>query len=240
MLRWLMAGLLLVLPGTAHADGFTPEQRAEIVQVLRDALRMDPSILREAVAAVQQDDAAREQLAAKDSIAAQRTALADPADPSAGNPAGDVTIVEFYDTRCPYCRRMLPTMAALVQSDPGIRIVYKDMPILGAASTMEAHALLAAQRQGGYLQLQDALMRAPSPPTADSLRAEADHEGLDGAMLLRDMADPAIKLRLDANIRLASTLHIEGTPAFVIGQQLIPGAVNLPELQKIIAGERRH
>ena len=238
-MRWILAGLLLTLPMLARADGFTPAQRAEIVQVMRNALRTDPSILRDAIGVLQQDDAVQQTAAAHAAIAAQHAALANPADPSAGNPAGDVTVVEFYDTRCPYCRRMLPTLAALLQADPGVRLVYKDMPILGPASTTEAEALLAAQRQNGYLKLQDALMRTPTLPTPDSLRAEADRLGLDGTRLLHDMADPAIKARLDANIRLAGELHIDGTPGFIVGTQLVPGAVDLAELQKVVADARR-
>ncbi len=236
MLRPILAGLLLVAPA-ARAESLTSSfnraQRAEIVQVVRDALHADPSILRDAVAALQQDDAARSL------ISAEHAALSDPADPIAGNPAGDVTVVEFYDTRCPYCRRMVPTIVALLQADPGVRFIYKDLPILGPASVMESQALLAAQRQGGYVRLQDALMRTTGQPTPDSIRAEADRQGLDGERLLRDMADPAIKARLDANIQLARTLHIEGTPALIVGQQMIPGAVNLADLRKAVADARR-
>ncbi len=238
MLRSILACLLLSVPASARAEGFSQPQRAEIVQVLRDALHTDPSILRDAIAALQQDDAARQDAAARSLVSAQHAALSDPADPAAGNPAGDVTVVEFYDTRCPYCRRMIPTLAALLLADPGVRLIYKDLPILGPASTMESQALLAAQRQGGYTRLQDALMRSTGQPTPDSIRTEADRQGLDGDRLLRDMADPAIKARLDANIQLAQTLHIEGTPALIVGQQMIPGAVNLADLRKAVADAR--
>ncbi len=239
MLRSILASLLLFTPLAADADSFTQDQRAEIVQVLRDALHTDPSILRDAIAALQQDDAAQQDATVRSVIAAQHAALSDPADPAIGNPSGDVTIVEFYDTRCPYCRRMTATVAALLQADPGVRFIYKDLPILGPASTMESQALLAAQRQGGYARLQEALMRTTGQPTPDSIRAEADRQGLDGDRLVRDMADPAIKVRLEANIQLAHVLHIEGTPALIVGRQMIPGAVNLADLRKAVADARR-
>ncbi len=239
MLRSILASLLLFTPLAADADSFTQDQRAEIVQVLRDALHTDPSILRDAIAALQQDDAAQQDATVRSVIAAQHAALSDPADPAIGNPSGDVTIVEFYDTRCPYCRRMTSTVAALLQADPGVRFIYKDLPILGPASTMESQALLAAQRQGGYARLQEALMRTTGQPTPNSIRAEADRQGLDGDRLVRDMADPAIKVRLEANIQLAHVLHIEGTPALIVGQQMIPGAVNLADLRKAVADARR-
>ena len=102
---------------TAHAGEFTPAQRAEIVQIMRDALKQDPSILRDAVNAMQADDGDRQQAAARAAIAAARGKLVNPADPVAGDPGGDVTIVEFFDTRCPYCRKLEPTMSDLLARD---------------------------------------------------------------------------------------------------------------------------
>src|ERR1700722_16728461 len=112
--RTLAAALLLIVPltaGSSVAAEFTPAQRAEIVQILRDALKQDPSILRDAVTAMQADDGDRQQVAPRAALAAAKDTLIDAADPVGGNPRGDVTIVEFFDTRCPYCRRLEPTMA---------------------------------------------------------------------------------------------------------------------------------
>lgn len=238
LLVMLVAGLLVGSP-LARAASFTPAQRAEIVGILRDALKADPSILRDAEQALQADDRARQDQASHAAIARDHDALvSDPADPVAGNPAGDVTVVEFYDTRCPYCRRMLPTMAALLKADPNIRLVYKDLPILGPSSLLEARALLAAQRQGGYPQLRLAFMRATGESTPQGIRAEADRQGLDGARLLRDMDDPAIRARLDANLMLARDLNVEGTPVLVIGQEMIQGAADLADLRTAIAKAR--
>ena len=94
-------------------------------------------------------------------IAAARGKLVDPADPVAGDPGGDVTIVEFFDTRCPYCRKLEPTMAELLARDHRVRLVYKDLPILGPDSVLGSKALLAAQKQGGYEKLREAIMSAP-------------------------------------------------------------------------------
>ncbi len=228
-------------PALPHAAGgaFSPAQRAEIVAIMREALRSDPSILRDAMAAMQQDDQRQQEAAARALIVAHRAALVSEADdPVAGAPAGDVTLVEFYDTRCPYCRRLLPTMAALVKADPNLRVVYKDLPILGPDSLLEARALLAAQRQGGYLRLQDALMRGSGPATMASVRAQAEAVGLDGSKLQQDMADPSIQARLERNLQLARSLHVEGTPAFVIGDRLIPGSLDLADLQEAVAAAR--
>jgi protein-disulfide isomerase len=233
----LLASSLLAIP--AEGEPFTPEQRAEIVAILRDALRSDPSILRDAVQALREDEGSRQKQVVRAALARDRDALqADPADPVAGNALGDVTVVEFYDTRCPYCRRMLPTMAALLKAEPGVRLVYKDLPVLGPTSLLEARALLAAQRQGGYLRLQEALMRAAAPSTSESIRAEAEGQGLDADRLLRDMDDPTIRARLEVNARLARDLAVEGTPAIVVGDMLIPGAVELTNLRAAIAEAR--
>ena len=241
MKAWLLVSVILGASlgaslATVQAAPLTPDQRAEVLQIVRQALRDDPSILRDALTSLQADDTAQQATAAAGAISAQRAALvADAADPVEGNPAGPVTVVEFYDPRCPYCRQMLPVLAALLQADPNVRLVLKDIPILGPASVLESHALLAAQRQGGYGPLQAALMHSTTPPTMATIRAEAEHEGLDGARLERDMADPVIQTRLDQNLQLAAALHIEGTPALIIGDHLIPGAVDLAELQQAVA-----
>jgi protein-disulfide isomerase len=246
MFRWtarhlasvLLSCLMLGAP-TARASSFTSEQRAEIIGILREALRSDPSILREALEALRTSYRTRQDEAAHAAIALKRDSLlADPVDPVAGNPAGDVTVVEFYDTRCPYCRRMLPTLAALLKAEPGIRLVYKDLPVLGPTSQIEARALLAAQRQGGYLRMQEALMQAVAPSTPESIRVEAERQGLDGLRLLQDMNDPAIHTRLTTNMMLARGLNIGGTPAMVIGGRLIPGAMELAELRAAIQEAR--
>jgi protein-disulfide isomerase len=235
----VLASLLLATSGV-QAASFTPEQRTEIVSILREALRSDPSILRDALQGLQADEIAQRDEAVRAALDRNHAALvADPADPIAGNPTGDVTVVEFYDTRCPYCRRMLPEMAALLQAEPGVRLVYKDLAVLGPASQLAARALLAAQRQGGYLRLQAALMQASAAPTTpEGIRAEAEREGLDGARLLRDMDDPAIAARLARNAVLAHDLGVEGTPALVVGRQLIPGAVELAALRAAVADAR--
>jgi protein-disulfide isomerase len=223
---------------TASAAEFTPAQRAEIVQILRDALKRDPSILRDAVTALQAEDGERQQAASQAAIAAARDKLIDPADPVAGNPKGDVTIVEFFDTRCPYCRKLEPSMAELLAKDHGVRLIYKDLPILGPASLLGSKALLAAQKQGGYEKLRDAVMALPPDTTRPMIQVAAQKLGLDWKRLEHDMDDPAVAARIQGNLKLAHDLGIEGTPAMVIGTTLIPGAMDAAELRKAVATER--
>ena len=224
---------------SAVQPGFTAAQRDEIVRIVRDALRRDPSILRDAVQAMQADEGRRQEAEARDAIGKlQAELVATASDQVAGNAQGDVTIVEFYDPRCPYCRRMVPVMAELLRTDPGVRIVYKDLPVLGPASLLESRALMASQKQGGYLKLRDLMMRSPPDATIDSVRAMTEKVGLDWARLARDMDDPVIKTRVDANLKLAEQLGIQGTPAFVIGRKLLPGAVDLGEMRQTLAEAR--
>jgi protein-disulfide isomerase len=231
LLPCLAAGLFSL---SASAGEFTPAQRAEIVQILRDALKQDPSILRDAVAAMQADEGDHQRAA----LVAAKDALIDPADPVGGNPKGDVTIVEFFDTRCPYCRKLEPTMADLLTRDHGVRLVYKDLTILGPASVLGSKALLAAQKQGGYEKLRAAIMTAPPQTTEAIIQDAAQRLGLDWKRLRHDMDDPAIQARIDANLKLARSVGIEGTPALVIGGELIPGAVDLAELRKAVTTAR--
>jgi protein-disulfide isomerase len=245
MTRPLRAAIMLValacvaaMPRAAAADQFTPAQRAEIIAIVRDALKHDPSILRDAVTALQADDGARQAAESQAVLAAHRDALVTPADPVAGNPHGDVTIVEFFDTRCPYCRRMEPVMEQFLAQDHGVKLVYKDLPILGPASVLGSKALLAAQEQGGYDKLRAAVMQLPPDTTLPMIQTAAERLGLDWGKLLHAMDSPAVQQRIDANLKLARALDIEGTPALVIGDTMVPGALDLAELQKDVAAER--
>jgi protein-disulfide isomerase len=226
-------------PRAAAADTFTPAQRTEIVAIMRDALKHDPSILRDAVAALQADDSEHQQAESQAALTTNRDALVTPADPVAGNPHGDVTIVEFFDTRCPYCRRMEPVMQNFLAQDHGVKLVYKDLPILGPASTLGSKALIAGQQQGGYDKLREAVMQLPPDTTPAMIQAAAEKLGLDWGRLSHDMDAPVARQRIDANLKLARALDIEGTPALVIGDTMVPGAVDLAELKKAVATARQ-
>ncbi|MFH5924997.1 DsbA family protein [Roseomonas xinghualingensis] len=245
MKRILMAGVALVLGGGVALaqdtpQAFSPQQREEIVSILREALKSDPTILRDAIGAMQEAQRAAQEDARREALAANRDALFNDArDPIRGNPRGDVTIVEFFDARCGYCKALHPNMQALLQQDGNIRVIMKDLPVLGPNSVTASRALLAAQKQGKYEPLHDALLRLRTEPTEQVLQAEAQRAGIDWARLRRDMADPAIEARLQANIALAQRLQIEGTPALVIGDTLVPGAVELPQLKQLVAEARR-
>jgi protein-disulfide isomerase len=238
----LLACLLIsgtaLFPVPTWADAFTSAQRAEIIAIIRDALKRDPSLLRDAVVALQTDDAEREKTASRGAVLAAKGALVTEDDPVVGNPRGNVTIVEFFDVRCPYCRKLEPEMSAFLAADHNVRLVYKDLPILGPASVVGTKALLAARKQDAYVRLRDAVMRMPPDITRAGIETEAKKLGLDTARLLHDMDDPSIQTQIDANLRLAQRLNIQGTPAMVVGNDLLSGAVDTAELKAAVAQAR--
>jgi protein-disulfide isomerase len=235
-LAWIVL-LGVGLASVAQAAGFSAEQRAEVVAILREAMRTDPSILRDAIAAMQDDETARERAAGKAALASAKGRLVDAADPIGGNPNGDVTIVEFFDVRCGYCKRLDPVLTRVIADDRNIRRVYKDLPILGPSSVLGAKAALAARKQNGYEQMRLALMKASDISMA-TIQADARRLGLDWDRLARDMEDPAIRAQIDSNLALAQVLGVRGTPAMVIGEELVPGAIPAGELQRLIAAAR--
>ena len=235
----LSFALLADAPAPARADGFTPAQRQEIIGIVRQALKTDPSILSDAILSLRAQ-ADKEQ--AGDSAAAvrrNRAALAGtPGDYITGNPHGDVTLVAFYDPRCPYCRKALPDLDALTAGDHKLRLVEKLIPILGPNSLLQSKAIAAAGRQGRYAALQHALMNDAGQPGMDQIRTLAARQGIDLDRLTRDMADPALEARLRSDVALAQALGITGTPSFVVGGSVIPGAIGLDGLRQAIATAR--
>jgi protein-disulfide isomerase len=155
-----------------------------------------------------------------------------------GNPNGDVTIVEFFDYRCPYCKRNHADLAQLVKADPNLRVVSKDFPVLGPDSIVAARATLAAIPQGGYQRLHDAILQASGPLSADDIFALADTAGLSSERIAHDMTSPEVESAVNRNIGLARALGISGTPTFVIGDRIIPGAIDLAGLRQLVKAQR--
>ena len=223
----------------AAEEAFTPAQRGAVVEILRQALREDPTILREALAALEGAEARDRALAATRALATEREALLrNPADVVRGNPRGDVTVVEFFDVRCGYCRQIIPALNEMIRRDPQVRLVLKDLPILGPNSVLAARALIASQRQGKYGELHDALMALRGEIAEPQIRREAERLGLDWTRLRRDMDDAAVTARIDANLALARRIGVEGTPAMVIGDRLVGGAIPVETLLQFVAEAR--
>ncbi len=155
-----------------------------------------------------------------------------------GNLDGDVTLVEFFDYRCPYCKRALPALKELIESDPKIRIVYKEFPILGSDSVIAARAAIASRKQGKYETFHNALMSSSGSLNHDNIMRIAKKVGLDTGILLKDMADPKINRIISDNRVLARELELSGTPAFIIGDNIIPGLADFPQLARLVDDAR--
>lgn len=226
--------------GAARAADIGAVQRAQVETIVHDYLMQHPDVLiaalREAEAKMKRDDDAK----ASQAVATHRSeVLGDPQTPVGGNPQGDVTLVEFFDYRCPYCKEVEPSIEAMLKQDPKLKLVYKEFPILGPVSVTAAHAALAARAQGKYQAFHTAMMAARGNITDDTVYRVAGSVGLDVAKLKRDMAGPEVAQAIKANMKLADALDIRGTPAFIIGDKLVPGAVDLDALKTMIADARK-
>ncbi len=164
----------------------------------------------------------------------------DAATPVSGNPNGDVTLVEFFDYNCPYCRQVASVMMKAEEADPQLRIAYKEFPILGPNSTFAAKAALAANKQGKYVAFHRALYQVRGAVDPGKVKEVAMAIGLDMDRLNADMADPAIQAVIAKNFALAQALRINGTPGFVMGDQILRGATDLETLQGMISTAREH
>ena len=233
------ATLAAATPSAAEDSPFSAAEEEAIGRVVRDYILEHPEIILEAVQELERRKQAESRQQRDEAIAANSEQLfSDPASPVVGDPEGDVTVVEFFDYNCGYCRRMTEDIFELVEDDGDIRFVLKELPIFGEGSRFAAKAALAADRQGLYGEFHYALMTAGVTIDQASTMAIAAEVGLDLAQLEEDMLDPAIDAQLDANYRLARALGVEGTPATVIGETFLPGARGYDELAALVAKAR--
>lgn len=223
---------------TAMSDGERDAFRAEVRQYLLD----NPEVLMEAIAILDQKQAqaavqADQQLATDNADAIMNDGFSY----IGGNPDGDITVVEFMDYRCGYCKRAFPEVEQLLGSDGNIRFVIKEFPILGDQSTLAARFAIAVQQVAGndaYKLVHDTLMGLRSDITAETLTEVATTFGLDPAPIIAQMDSAEVTAVLQANMQLAQTLQITGTPTFVIEDQMVRGYVPLDQMQAIVAEQR--
>ena len=168
----------------------------------------------------------------------QEELLRDSASPVSGNLNGDVTVIEFFDYHCGYCKRVASAVTQLQRDDPGVRVVYKDFPILGEASVFGARAALAAREQGKHQAFHEALLASDNELTKEEVFAIAQRVGLDVKKLEADLQAPERQTAIDRNRALATLLGVSGTPGFVIGGDVYPGALELTGLKALVAKAR--
>lgn len=218
----------------------SPAEVERIEHVIRDYLVRNPEVIIEAVQGLERRQRADAQKQAQAQIALRKDDLLnDPDSPVAGNPNGDVTLVEFFDYRCPYCKQVAPAIFQLIKDDKKLRVVLKELPILGPESVVAARAALAARVQGKYLEMHHALMRLRGNFSTEAIFKAAGEAGLDVAKLKVDMESDGVKQQIEKTSDLARGLNINGTPAFVIGDRIIPGAVDIETLKTLIRQARQ-
>jgi protein-disulfide isomerase len=222
------------------ASNASDERAAALGKSLRDYLLANPEVLVEAMQELERkQDGQRDAVAQKGVQENQAELFRDADSPVGGNPNGDVVVVDFNDYQCPYCKRTHGAMKSVVGADGKVKIIYKDLPILGDASKIAALAALASVKQGKHTELHNALMEFTGRLDRDKILEIASSVGLDRAQLEKDMEDPKLRQIIERNLALASALGIRGTPAFVIGKQFVPGAVDAGALKELIADARK-
>jgi protein-disulfide isomerase len=223
----------------AAASDFTPEQRKEIEAIVGDYLKNHPDVLIDAIQAADDKMKADAKDKAQQVLASHRQAVFDdPQSPIAGNPKGDVTLVEFFDYRCPYCKQVEPALEKLVADDRQLRFVYKEFPVLGPDSEIAARVALAARKQGKYDAFHRAMMITPGHIDEATIYKVAASVGLDADKLKQDMKSSEIDKELKANLDLGKLLDLEGTPSFIVGNTIVPGAISGDALKDLIADTR--
>ncbi|MGY8990429.1 MAG: DsbA family protein [Rhodospirillales bacterium] len=234
--------LLASAPLHAAEPAKTPLDKETIEKVLREVLRTNPEIVVEAIEAYRAKQEAEKANKAREALASRRKELNGGAmTPIGGNPKGTVTVVEFFDYQCGYCKRVFPSILALIQSDKRIRYVFKELPILGPASMLASRAAIAAWEidQKKYLPFHTALMASRGRLNEGKILRIAKDSGINPDELQKQMKEPEVFQELQNNLNLAQALNINGTPAFIIGNQIIPGAVSLDELKRMVEAENK-
>ncbi|MGI9413948.1 MAG: DsbA family protein [Hyphomicrobiales bacterium] len=220
---------------------FNDAQKQEMHKIIRDYLVQNPNVLREAIEAL-------EKQAQEQELARSREGIKQNADLVYrskrgfvfGNPDGNVTVVEFFDYNCGFCKRSLDDILALVKADPDLKLILKEFPILGEGSVFAARAAIASKKQDKYWDLHLAMMQHRGALDETATIAIAKQVGLDIDQLRKDMDDDEVAATINESMQLAQAVGINGTPAFIIDDRLIPGALGLDTMQSQIAEIRKN
>lgn len=232
----LLCGLAL---NSASAVAEDKGKAGELEKAIHEYLLSHPEVIIEALEKYEARQREARNQAAKAAVALHRDSLFNhPMTPVSGAKNADVTIVEFFDYQCGFCKRVLKTVIAVIEDDPKIRVVWKEFPILGPTSEFASRAAMAAERQGKYLQFHTNVMGSRGQLTPQKVLRIAKDIGLDIDRLKKDMGDPKITKYLANTAQLAQSLGITGTPGFIVGDEVVPGAVDKTKLQALIAAMR--
>jgi protein-disulfide isomerase len=239
----LLAATTLFAP-PASAQTFSDDQRQQIEGIVKDYLLKHPEVLQDVMSALdkkqQESDAAKASAMIRDNNA---TLFNSPHQVVLGNPQGTVEIAEFFDYNCGYCKRALPDMMTLLKADSNIKFVLKEFPVLGEGSVEAAHVAVAARMQDPsgkkYIEFHQKLLGGRGPADGTRALAVAKEVGFDMPRLEKDMNSSEVKTTIDEDMKLADALGVNGTPSYVIGNELVVGAVGLDALKEKIAADKK-
>jgi len=239
----LFALALCGAPLYASAQSFSDIQRSDIESIVRNYLIAHPEVLEEAMAELTKRQTAAESAKQQASVAENANAIFNsPRGVTLGNRDGDVSFVEFFDYNCGYCKRAMSDMLDLMKADPKLKVVLKEFPVLGQGSVEAAQVAVAVRMQDPtgkkYLDFHQKLLGGRG--TADKARAmaAAKEAGLDIARIEKDLANPEVKATIEENFKLAESMGMNGTPSYVIGKQIVIGAVGMDNLKEKIGVAR--
>ncbi|MFV2092567.1 MAG: DsbA family protein, partial [Hyphomicrobiales bacterium] len=212
---------------------------ARIEDVIRNYLLTQPEIMRDVFAALETKEELQRSAKFKTTMEENSEQLfGGTKGLEFGNPDGDVTLVEFFDYNCAFCKRALKDMKALLETDPNLKIIMKEYPILSEGSAEAARVSLAVAKQGRYIEFHKKLLGGSGQANGAKALRVAEELGMDMAQIRKDMGSPEVQAEIDVTQQLASDLGVRGTPAYVIGNELIPGAVGLASLRASIKSTR--
>ena len=239
----LVALALGATPLAASAQSFSDTQRGDIEVIIKNYLVSHPEVLEEAMAELNKRQAAEESQKHEASVSENASTIFNsPRGVVLGNKDGDVTFVEFFDYNCGYCKRAMSDMLDLMKTDPKLKVVLKEFPVLSPGSVEAAQVAVAVRMQDPtgkkYLDLPQKLLGGRGPADKAHALAAAKDAGLDMARLEKDMATPEVKATIDENFKLAEAMGMNGTPSYVIGKQIVVGAVGLDGLKEKIGVAR--
>jgi protein-disulfide isomerase len=242
----IIAGLaaFVAFAAPVRADEFSASQRGAIEQIVREYLVAHPEVLQEATAELEKRQQIAEAEKARTAVATHAdTLLNSPRQVVVGNPQGDVTLVEFFDYNCGYCKRALLDLVDLMKADPKLRVVLKEFPVLGPTSVEAAQVAVAVRMQDKsgkkYLEFHQKLLTGRGQVDKARAVATAKEVGLDMTRLEKDMASEEIRASLEESFKLAEALGLNGTPSYVVGKEVVVGAIGAAGLKDKIATARR-
>ena len=238
------ASLALAAAVPAVAESFSADQREEIAKIVKDYLLTHPEVMQDVMTELEKRQQAADAEKHRTAIVENKATLfSSPHQVVLGNPQGSVTMVEFFDYNCGYCKRAMSDMLTLIKTDGNLKFVLKEFPVLGEGSVEAARVAVAARMQDAtgkkYVEFHQKLLGGRGGADKTRALAVAKEVGLDMSRLERDMGSDEVKQTIEENMKLAEALGVSGTPSYVVGEEVVVGAVGLDALREKIGAERK-